>query len=354
MIKQEKRKLLVILPLLILCVFRSPAQTDPVGVQTLLAPLNTLSITDLDFINATTPKWLFTITLTPNVPVPLVVSMRLTLAISIAGNGTFDPAAYYQSNNFELVGTRSLTNFDLRDPAMKREFRILPDARQRIEETALPGGVVPSGSYRFRVQIFAADGTTLLGDDEEEVILSNPGVVELLLPSDGEMLATQYPLFQWRGDAPSWQISVYQRLPGQASLEESASGAPHMTATVSGPTFQYPAAGARLLETGASYVWFVEGLVRGSGGTGSTYKSPIRSFTISDNGLAGPAPSLLDELERTLGPQYRTVFDQIRSEGLSATGVMKLNGMPISRSELLAILNALRTAPGAVSSAVLE
>lgn len=352
MVKRENWKVLI-LPLVFLCSISALGQTSGVEVEALLAPVNTLSINDLDFVNTTTPKWLFTVSLTPRVPVPLDVRMNIRLAVSLANDGTFDRAAEYQTRPFTLTGPRSITNFDLRDPAFKESFHIDDQARRQFENTALPGGVVPSGAYEFIVEITSADGQTVLGNDEERLTLTNPGVVELLFPSDGEGISTQYPLFQWRGDAPEWRLSVYQQLPGQSSLEEAASGIPHLTTTVSSTNYQYPSGGARYLEKGNTYVWFVEGMLQGTGGATSSFRSPLRSFFVTE-GPAALAPSLLDELARALGPRYQGMINQLRSQGLSPSGTVRLNGSPISTMEMMNILGVLRTNPDAVTTVVIE
>jgi hypothetical protein len=346
---REKRYLVVLLLLLLAWLSPSPAQ---VNVQTTLAPVSTLSINDVDFINSTTPHWLFTIVLTPT-EVPVEVRLRIRLAVAFSADGSFGDAALYESPAFELTGPRTITNLDLRRAELSAPVHIDAGARRQFEETGLPSGTIPAGSYRFFVEVTTADLATVLGSDEDELIIANPGTVDLLVPSDGEAVPTTFPLFQWRGDASSWHIAVYHRLPGQSGYEEAVSGVPHLTADVTGQSFQYPAAGARVLEPGESYVWYVEGVEPSAGGTPRSFRSPLRSFTVT-TGSAGLAPSLLDELEMALGPRYRGLIDQLRSEGLSPSGTIRLNGSPVSMTELMTILGTLRGNPDAVTSVVIE
>lgn len=349
MIKREKRKVFLFIPLLLflLC----PAYGQTVGVQTLLAPVNTLSIADIDFINTTTPNWLFTIVLTPS-SVPMDVRLDLWLAVSLSTDGTFDRAVEYRSRVFTLTGPRTLTNFDLRDPALKEDFRIDAEARQELESTALPSGTMPAGMYAFNVRVTTADGSVVLGGDDERISLSNPATVDLLAPYDGEAVPTSYPLFQWRGEAASWNLAVFQRLPGQSSAEEAAAGIPHLTANVGALSFQYPSGGARALEPGGSYVWYVEGVQTLTGGE-RRFRSPLRSFTVAD-GLSTVSPSLLDELERALPSRYQGLIAQLRRDGVSPTGLYRLNGSPITHAELMTILGTLRGNPDAVTTVVTE
>jgi hypothetical protein len=349
---QEKRNLVLLLSLLFIGLSSSPAQGQ-IGVQTTLAPVNTLSINDVDFINTTTPKWLFTVVLTPQVAVPVQVRMNIRLAVSFTGDGSFNQAARYASPVFELTGTRTLTNIDLRAPEFRAPVDLDEQARERFEETGLPSGSVPAGSYEFFVEITTADGQTVLGNDDERLLLTNPSTVESLMPSDGESVLTSYPLFQWRGDAAKWRIAVFQRLPGQSGLEETAAGVPHLTAEVTGQSYQYPAAGARTLQQGETYVWYVEGFQPSLGGNEHSFRSTLRSFTVS-GGSPAITRSLLDDLEQALGPRYQGLIDQLRSEGFSPSGTIRLNGTPISITELMGILATLRGDPDAVTSVVIE
>jgi hypothetical protein len=352
MINQEKRYLVLVLSLLLIGMSSSPAQ-DPIGVQSILAPVSTLTINDVDFINSTTPKWLFTVVLTPQGTVPVQVSLRIRIAVSFTDDGSFSQAALYTSPPFELAGIRTLTNLDLREPELRAPVQLNQQVRQRFQDAGLPSGLLPAGSYEFVAEVTTVDGLTVLGSDDDRLVLTNPSTVELLLPSEGEAVSTPFPLFQWRGDASSWHIAVYQRLPGQAGPEETVAGVPHLTADATTQSFQYPAAGARVLETGKTYVWYVEGVEPATGGVPRTFRSPLRSFTVS-TGSAGLSPSLLDELERALGPRYQGVIDQLRAEGFSPSGTMRLNGSPISTTELMNILGVLRGNPDAVTSVVIE
>jgi hypothetical protein len=169
---------------------------------------------------------------------------------------------------------------------------------------------------------------------------------------DGDSFVNPFPLFQWQYDGPSSRISVFEKLSGQSSLEEAASGIPHLSATVQAKSFQYPSSGARILQPGKTYVWFVEGLSGTSGGTQAALKSELRSFVVAGNG-GSSLSTLLDELERAL-PQYQPLFDQIRSQGLTPSGSIRLNGSAMSIGELRTLLNRLRLDPEAVTAAEVQ
>jgi hypothetical protein len=90
-----------------------------------------------------------------------------------------------------------------------------------------------------------------------------------------------------------------------------------------------------------------------SGGTDAVLRSEIRSFQLSTRNLLWIS-GLLDEIEKSVGPDHAEVFNRIRREGFSATGSMTLNGTPLSYSDLLPLLELLRQNAGAVTQVELE
>jgi len=64
--------------------------------------------------------------------------------------------------------------------------------------------------------------------------------------------------------------------------------------------------------------------------------------------------SLLDELERSLDPKYKPVFDQIRAEGLTPFGAALVNGAAVSGPDLQRLLDYIRNNPGAVLTVGVE
>jgi hypothetical protein len=187
-------------------------------------------------------------------------------------------------------------------------------------------------------------------------VISNPSTVELLFPPDGDTGVGQYPLFQWIYDGPQSRISVYERLSEQGSLEDAASGVAQLVQEVPGTSFLYPTSGARVLQPGKSYVWFVEGLVQSAGGTVQTIRSQLRSFTVAIPGTSSTAPteSILDILERALGPKYKSIFDQIRSGEYSASGQLTQDGSSITPEQLRSLVNRFQENPDIVRAVRVE
>ncbi len=329
--------------------------SSQIRVSVVEAPVNALTINDLDYLNSTTPKWLFTITMTSVGRVEAI--MTIVLDVQLSGGPTYTGAAIFKSRPFIIDGNRTVTNLELgrQGGILQSEnngYVFRDDAKTAFQNVALPSGSMPAGSYRFRVAVTPVSGG--LGDDKEfTFVLSNPSSPVLLAPTEGEAVTEELPLFEWQYDGPRASISIFEQLPGQRSLEETASGTPHATATVTTRSFRYPTAGARSLQSGKTYVWSVTGLVGAAGGTDLRLRSELRSFTVS----ATPTRSLqwiLQDLEGALPAKYKPVFDQIRSQNLSPTGTYRLNGSPISVTDLLKVLNDLRANPEAVGIVNLE
>jgi hypothetical protein len=353
------RASLLFIAIVILAHMPLVAQGPIIDIGTSTAPVNFLTLQDVDFVNATSPKWFFTIDLrirnaaADNVTSVNVV-MRISLDVMLSSGESFSPASDLQTREFTVEGLRSISNLDLkRNPVYGITYSLNPEAKRRFEELALPTGFMPSGTYTFHVEI------TTVGFNETfkasfAFVLSNPSRLELVFPVDKDRSVGQFPLFQWYFDGSRSRISIFEQLPGQSSPEEAASGVPHATAEVTTNAFLYPGAGVRPLESGKTYVWFVEGMAGSSGNPNSSFKSPFRSFTVSSGANNAAMQSLLDELERVLGAKHKAVFDRIRSEALSPTGQVRLDGATITTTELLQLINQFSSNPAGVVNVDIE
>ncbi len=321
----------------------------------IVSPLQRLTIADLDFQNATTPKWLFTIGLRTSDGGTLQARMSIHVRIQLPGGESYPDAARVETvdPHFAIEGSRTITNLDLGHTIPTGPTVYDPIARSRLEQLALPGGTLPAGLYQFVVEVGIVNDVTPPRVSRFSIDVTNPSSVELLFPLDGDDGLNRFPLFQWRYDGERSRIAVYEKLPNQGSLEEAIAGTPHLLQEVRGLTFQYPQAGVRSLEHGKTYVWYIDGLVPESGGTDFKVRSPLRAFTVAPQGV-GSLSSLLDELEEALGPKYKSVFDEIRNAALAPEGAMRLNGNPITSSDLAHIIRRLRDNPQSITNVVLE
>ncbi len=336
--------------LMLLSLLPGPA-TAQLSVNVIYANVNTLSISDVDFLNATAPKWLFTVAVTSVTP-GVNATMSLRVDFTLADGGQFPNAFTLVTNPFPVPLT--FTNIDLtnKQTVSVQSSHFDDAAKQRLKDLSLPTGSLPAGTYHFYVTVNQVSSTNS-GKQDFVIILSNPSSMDLVFPADGDPSVSPLPLFQWRYDGPASRISIFEKRPQYRTLEDAATGIPQLTADVAGTQYQYPGAGVRPLEPGKTYVWYVEGLSAVTGGTVLAIKSELRSFTVSSNGAASLF-TYLDELERALDPKYKPVFDQIRAENLIPTGIIRLNGAPISTIDLLNIIQQFRINPDAVQGISLD
>ena len=318
-----------------------------IQVSSIVAPVNQLSISDIDFRHSTTPRWLFTVNITVLGTPSLWVTMHLEAGFTLPSGENYPNTVSFSTDSFLVTGTRSVSNLDL-DRSVRiadGTYRVDNQAKRRLEEIALPTGRIPAGAYMFHVDITPTGGSTQRTDFT--IVLSNPSTVELIAPADGDGFVDRFPLFQWQYDGPSSRISIFEKLPGQTSLEEAASGVPHFTTTTTSTSLHFPSSGTRVLEPGKTYVWFVEGLSGATGGTTLSQKSGLRSFTVAGNSSQSLS-SFLDDLARAL-PQYQALFDELRAQGFTTANTMNLNGRAISTSDLRQLLDNLRLHPESVT-----
>jgi hypothetical protein len=328
------------------------AQSPVVEITPITASVSRLSLSDIDFAHSTTPKWLFTLQLHLVGAQSAEATMRITTDVSLATGESFSTAYTITTVPFTIEGSRTFTNIDFVSSGLTQESRWDEHAKQRFEEIALPAGTLPAGVYLFRVEVTLTENQRTF-TSSFRFVLTNPSALELFLPRDGDNTISQFPLFQWIFDGDRSRIVVYEKLPGQRTLEETASGIPHLDTEVNTTSLLYPVAGVRPLERGKTYVWFVEGIYGISGGTSTSVRSPLHSFTVASE--ENPAlATILEELERVLGPKYKGLFDQIRSNDLSPTGIVRIDGVPISTIDLLRLIGTFRENPGAVLSADIE
>jgi hypothetical protein len=339
----------------------APAAAQHIVLTTSSAALDHASIADVDFVRSTTPKWLFTIDLrvaSPGNPVEDLV-LEITGDLALANGRSATGITVLRTLPFTVAESLTLTNLDLARPGIKGEYTFYSDKLTTlgVKEIALSGSRLPAGTYTLNIVVYKyQNGVPTAEKDRGKIVfvIGNPSSLELLFPSDGDKTVGLFPLFQWLYDGPLSRISVFERLPGQSSLEDATGGVPHIVQEVSGLSFQYPTAGVRALQAGRSYVWFVEGLLRSAGGTIQAVRSPLRSFTVSADGSRIPEESLLDRLERALGPAYKALFDQIRANDLTASGVLMLDNAAITTAQLDQLIALIRQNPDLIKGARVE
>ncbi len=332
-----------------------PGSSQNIVMTTTSAVLDQATIADVDFIRSTTPKWLFTIDLRavpPGTPVSNLV-IGIDGDFALASGRSAEDVVVLTTLPFTVDGSLTLTNLDLARPGIKGNYRFDTDAliRLGVRDIALSGTQLPAGTYTLNIVVYQLENAQRGAEKARGrvvFVLGNPSSVELLFPVDGDRAVGQFPLFQWLYDGKLSRLSVYERLPGQASLEEAVEGVPHIVQEVAGLSFQYPSAGVRSLQPGRTYVWYVDGLLRSAGGTLQATRSSLRSFTVTSGGSDTQEETLLDRLERALGPRHKSLFDQIRASEFGPSGVPRLDDAPLTPAQIDSLITLIRRNPDLV------
>jgi hypothetical protein len=321
----------------------------------LVIPVNTLSISDIDFSNATSPKLWVSIGMRTSDNSTVDVNMTFHLDILLAGGERLPNAMVGQTKKkFTISRQRTVTNLDIgKEKLIDTQIDFDPAAKRRLQEIALPSGLLPAGRYEFSIEVTPVSGGPG-ANNAFALVLTNPSSIQPVFPFDGDQSVSRFPLFQWRYEGRA-RISIFEKLPNQSSIEEAAAGVPLLTEVTQTQSFQYPLTGTRQLLPGKTYVWYVEGLALTSGISDVVQKSDLRWFTVAPEGSTENSSSaLLDELERSLPAKFKPVFDQIKAQGLLPDGPMRKNGGVISDSEFRKLLSQFRRNPETVSSVGLE
>jgi hypothetical protein len=342
---------------IMMVLFASSALGQGITVNTVVTPVNILSVSDVDIVHSSTSQWLFTVDLNTGGR-SMVLTAEIDLYIDLASGESFHPALKLFTKRFVVNGSRSFTNLDIGTGKTIQDSAGLSywdhAAENRIKDIALPTGQLPAGKYTIYITVkdVTTGTSSSVGKSSAVIVLTNPSNVELLFPTEGDQHVSPLPLFQWVFDGTTSKLWVFEKLPTQATLDEATQGTPIFTIQTASNSYPYQPAGSRPLQAGKTYVWYVEGRVNGLGGKAYVLKSPLRSFTI-EPGVSGYS-SLLEELEHSLDPKYKSVFDQIRSDGLLIYGSPRTNGAILPANELLRILDYFRKHPDAVQSVTME
>ena len=146
----------------LLCSFSNATSQSPtIHVTHVVAPVNQLTISDIDFLHSTTPKWLFTINITITGASSLWVKMMVEAGFVLSNGEAYPSALTFTTDSFLVNGTRSVSNLDLNNRTIRLPiYEFNSTARRRLEETALPTGQIPAGTYTFIVKVKPASGNT--------------------------------------------------------------------------------------------------------------------------------------------------------------------------------------------------
>lgn len=276
-----------ILPIFVILFTASPALAQMVQVQLQQPPPNQLLVTDL---------WRITLVNLGQEPVPV----RIRGTVTEQNDGVILEA---ESSVFTLsAAVMSLSARDLEPISIN-------SSDSRYEQVVLRTGGAPAGMYTYCAEVVHADFMEILGVDCMEVMVDPGTPPVVILPADGDVLNTPFPVFAWLEPVPPplwYEISLYPVFDGQSPAEAIATNAPYFFQDgITVTNLNYPI-DAQLLEHG-NYVLQVGAV---SGGAVLSRSEPvmfaIEGFPDGETGISWISPVDGEELD---GEEIRFEWD---------------------------------------------
>jgi len=314
------------------------AQCETSIVDIIPAPVQQLTIADIDFDHFESATLLFTMRLGPSAGGD-TVRLHIVLNIKLANRSTYLNAADYTSKSFFVPPAgATYTNLDIGRSIQRQEFKLDSRAKEDVQDVALATGKFPAGIYTFQIAIICSDNSQLSGPPID-IVLLNSSRVDLLSPQEGEM-TNEFPLFEFFHDGNRAVLTVAEKNPEQ-SREEAISHEPPMVETELMGQNSFLYSGGRHLEFGKTYAWKVVSKTAGPGGTDVEVSSSIRLFTVSSSPQIRSEDFILTYLKDIYGNRYPKIFQNIDKDNFLLTGTYIYNGHTYTREDLLKLLNEL-------------
>ncbi|MGC8595955.1 MAG: hypothetical protein ACP5MI_10185 [Candidatus Kryptoniota bacterium] len=333
------------------CLFAIAYGQNLVQLNVSVPAVNQIYAADLDIEHFKSSQILFIASLKSLVSIPVEVKLDVHVYVTLPDQPRFEIANAISTPLTLVPGEiKNITNVDLSgpDPPIHLE-RYHYDQTQfdKIKSVAMATGKMPAGIYEFVVTCLTPDGVPASNTYQSQIVVTNPGRLELRLPADGDVVPTPFPHFEWTADADTVILSVYEKLPYQTDPQDIVSGVPFLKMAVGGKSFNYPPGGegVRPLAYGKTYYWYIE--VPPSALRSSPQRSEIWSFTVSSSlteGVQGKESTqsrggiyTQDLVEFLNSFQRKDIADQISS----VAGDVKFDGRTITLDEAVGILKKL-------------
>lgn len=273
--------------LVALCLCAFAQGQNQVELTVSVPGINQIYAADLDIEHFKSSQILFIASLTPLQNVPVSVKLDVQVYVTLPDQPRFLIASATSTPLTLSPGeTKSITNVDLSgpNPPIHLEKYNYDQAQfDKIKSVAMATGKMPAGIYEFYVRCLTLDNLPASNAVQSQIVVTNPGRLELRLPADRDVVSTLFPHFEWTADADTVILSVYEKLPNQTDPQDVVSGIPFLRTAVGGKSFNYPPAGVgvRPLAYGKTYYWYIE--VPPSAMRSSPQKSEIWSFTVNSS-----------------------------------------------------------------------
>ena len=305
-----------------------------------------------------------------------------------------DPSNHSFTNNQLNTGVADVDGQKVKIKNYSVDFGILERYNKIIGKT----GKLPAGVYEFRVDLEVFPAGNLIPDqnpDDNILIISNPTTIEPLFPgirvNNGEMpeIPTTTPFFVWQSDAELFNFYLYrvyeanpqssfpkedqgQGRGDEIPVQDVLSRDPIFRGIVPGNVFQYPAEtqplvffgsdgspvggseGAfRLLESGQTYLWYVEARVPTASGLPTLIPSDVYQFKVVDRETSAMNSSLIKAyLRQILGDRHDDYMRDLTR--YDPSGIIIINGERVEVEALVDLIEDLLSGKVVIENVIVE
>jgi hypothetical protein len=306
-------------------------------------------LSDFDPTNTSAHPDLFSLTLVNTAGVDQTIYLRFLI---MAGATADIQLASAQTDPFVLdAGGLTVSNRQLSETGRVytlSDFDVNTDEAEKIVNTLLETGVLPSDTYTFRIEAYS-QAEVLLSSGEFALVVSNPSRVDLLGPGAEfggilPVIATSNPQFFWTSDAMTgsqtvrFQIKVVA-VGDAATAEEAMQGFASWQKEVQDQTtVVYPASVEAIpLQAGQTYAWQVSRIVTTSGGE-REIESEIHWFQLQDLSAGLTGASVDEEVAAMIAQIQSLQGVSQQMDGFTPMGTVLVDGKPVSLNALQPLL----------------
>jgi len=217
-----------------------------------LMPVSNLFLSDFDPNNIKNAPLLFNIQVVND---NQKRNMKVSLSVFNDVYGKF-AGADKKINDLSALATVAFNNREFDDYSVN-------SSADKLFQLASQTGMLPSGNYRYLVEVFDENNNKLAEDDVTDYISNDISDIEIIGPGNElefspEVIPTFYPYFQWFSQASTFDISVFEVLQGQKTIDEISNNIPYFQQkSISNKSLIYPVS-AQKLEAGKTYAWMVK------------------------------------------------------------------------------------------------
>ena len=295
----------------------------------------------------------------------------LEIRISAQGRGVL---ASGRTRPFVLepLGSIRITNRNLFSEAQR--FSLLDysieQAGDELKDQIIATGKLPSDIYLFEF-ILTQMSTGYTSQAAITVDVTNPSTLDLISPGANAedehppRIYTSLPYFRWESNMDAFQLVIAEKLVGvhdgmspeevmqdrivfDRKFKVDPSAAPGSTlpgdyVAIPLTAYQYTS-GDYPLQRGRTYYWQVKGIIESPSGP-IELPSEIWAFRLArldDQMMSPEQQQILNNLGQLLGSQFDDFMQSGGElEGFTPTGVIMLNGQPVSSERIMGLIRAI-------------